>query len=75
MVGSASFNLLVVTAVSIVSVNKAGKKIAHFNNFLVTLGFSCFASWVFLMIFFQKPFFFFDTLGYGFLATTSVRSF
>jgi solute carrier family 8 (sodium/calcium exchanger) len=57
MVGSASFNLLVVTAVAIVSVEKGvGKRIHHFKTFLVTLGFSSFAYfWMFLVLYVITP--------------------
>jgi solute carrier family 8 (sodium/calcium exchanger) len=57
MVGSASFNLLVITAIAILSVEAGvGKRIEHFETFLVTLAFSCFAYfWMFLVLYVITP--------------------
>jgi len=55
MIGSASFNLLVTTGVSILAVEKT-KKIEFFKSFLVTFLFSCFAYlWMFLVLYIISP--------------------
>ena len=56
MVGSASFNLLMVTAISIMSADEFGKKITNFRTFMVTFFFSCFAYlWMFLVLYVITP--------------------
>jgi solute carrier family 8 (sodium/calcium exchanger) len=55
LIGSASFNLLMVTGISIMAVSEI-KKVAHLNVFLVTFAFATFAFvWLFLVLVVFSP--------------------
>jgi solute carrier family 8 (sodium/calcium exchanger) len=55
MIGSAAFNLLVTTGVSILTVWRI-KKIEFYPSFLITFFFSCFAYvWMFVVLYIVSP--------------------